>query len=890
METKADEIRHLQSCINDLVSIVTLPAIWSGRESTQVVTTLLEALLGILRLEFAYAWLKDPISEAPIEIIRCAQSPNLTVCSEEITQFLKRRVANNQLEFPSQMFDSIGGADFSIVPIRLGLREDLGVLIAGSQRTDFPRETEKLLLDVAANQAVIGLQEARELDVRKRHGAELETKVLLRTKELASLIDTIPGLVMTATAEGEVEFANQRTLEFFGRTADELKRWTIDDSVHPDDLAYALSEWRRCVETGQRCELDHRCRRADGEYRWFHSSALPLRDGAGRILRWYVLLTEIHERKKAEEKLRKDERELRRITEAIPGLIAVMTAEGTVEFINKPVQEYFGRTLDELKDWAMADAVHPDDLPSVVETWSQSLESGQPYQIDHRCRRADGEYRWFHTSGLPLRDDAGRIFRWYVLLTDIQRRKEAEEKLRQDEEELRRITDAIPDMIAVFRPDGSILHLNKVALDYAGRPLEDTQREDFVLRFVHPEDFERTNEERQGALAQAIPFENEIRLLGKDGRYRWFLIRYSPLVDAEGRIIRWYATGTDIEERRQAEERTRNENLALRDEVSRSSMFEEIVGSSQGLRKVLLQVAKVAPVDSTVLISGETGTGKELIARAIHKRSNRSAQAFISVNCGAIPQSLITDELFGHEKGAFTGALQRRTGRFEAADGGTIFLDEIGELPAETQTALLRVLQEREFERLGSTSSTKVDVRVVAATNRDLKRAVRDGLFREDLFYRLNVFPIDVPALRDRPSDIPLLVEYFIDRYCKRAGKKFDNIAKRTIELFQAYHWPGNIRELQNLIERAVVLGEGGTLSVDESWLRREPSSLVGSAVALSATLANRERELIEDALRKSRGRISGARGAAAILGIPRQTLESKILTLKIPKDQFRSR
>ena len=291
-----------------------------------------------------------------------------------------------------------------------------------------------------------------------------------------------------------------------------------------------------------------------------------------------------------------------------------------------------------------------------------------------------------------------------------------------------------------------------------------------------------------------------------------------------------------------------------------------------------------------MLILGETGTGKELIARAIHKRSKRSSRAFIRVNCAAIPQSLIVSELFGHEKGAFTGALQRRLGRFELADGGTIFLDEIGELPAETQTALLRVLQEGEFERVGSSQPISVNVRVLAATNRDLKAAVATGTFRQDLFYRLNVFPIHLPSLRERADDIPLLVEYLIERYAKKAGKKIRNIRKQTLELFQAYDWPGNIRELQNVIERAVVLCDSETFSVDETWLKPEGQRLPGPAIPFVATLVEREKEIIETALTACQGRIAGPTGAAAKLGIPRQTLESKIKSLRINKHQFKAR
>jgi formate hydrogenlyase transcriptional activator len=371
--------------------------------------------------------------------------------------------------------------------------------------------------------------------------------------------------------------------------------------------------------------------------------------------------------------------------------------------------------------------------------------------------------------------------------------------------------------------------------------------------------------------------------LNKSGQYRWYLLQFNPQKDEHDQIIRWYGTGTDIDDRRRTEERLRNENLVLREEIDRSSMFEEIVASCKPMRQVLKQVEKVAPADSTVLILGETGTGKELIARALHRKSKRAARAFIRVNCAAIPQSLIASELFGHEKGAFTGALQRRLGRFEAADGGTLFLDEIGDLPMETQIALLRVLQEKEFERVGSNHPVSVDVRLIAATNRDLPAAVAAGTFRQDLFYRLNVIPIDVPPLRERVDDIPLLVEYFVGRFAKGAGKIIRHIGKHTLEQLKDYHWPGNIRELQNVVERAVVLCETDTFVVDESWFKRESPDSTRSNDGLSA-LADREVEMIQAALAESHGRIAGPSGAAAKLGIPRQTLESKIRRLGIDK------
>ena len=289
-----------------------------------------------------------------------------------------------------------------------------------------------------------------------------------------------------------------------------------------------------------------------------------------------------------------------------------------------------------------------------------------------------------------------------------------------------------------------------------------------------------------------------------------------------------------------------------------------------------------------MLITGETGTGKELVARAIHRRSARSATPFVSVNCAAVPRELIASELFGHEKGAFTGATQRRLGRFELAHGGTIFLDEVGELPMETQVALLRVLQEREFERVGGSTSIRVDVRVIAATNRDLQASIEAGMFRSDLFYRLNVFPIAVPSLRERADDIPVLVEYFIDRYARKSGKTIRRVNKRTLDHLRSYPWPGNVRELQNVIERSVIVCDTEEFTVDESWLSARPT--IEGRVALSGTLAAHEKAVIEDALRASGGRVFGSSGAAARLGIPRSTLESKIRALKINKNSFRPR
>ena len=583
---------------------------------------------------------------------------------------------------------------------------------------------------------------------------------------------------------------------------------------------------------------------------------------------------------KAFAEIKGSEDRLRTILDTIPIQAWSLRPDLSVAYFNQRWRDYTG-----LSGADPPVAAHPDDAARAARWRQEILSANEPSSLELRLRRHDGEYRWFIVRIEPLCDDQGNVILWYGTNTDIEDLKRAEAKLRQDEQELRGVVDAVSQAIVVLGPDGTGLYANRPLLDYTGLTMDQLMLPDAQGNpsFFDPEDWARQKEDRLRSLARKEPFELEWRLKRKDGVYRWFLVRYHPLKDEQGQILRWYASGTDIDDRKRVEERMQNENLALREEIDRASMFEEIVGSSVALQRVLAQVARVAKTDTTVLILGETGTGKELVARAIHRRSGRSARAFIRVNCAAIPQALIASELFGHEKGAFTGALSRRLGRFEAADGGTILLDEVAELPPETQVALLRVLQEREIERVGSSHPISVDVRVLASTNRDLEAAVESGAFRQDLYYRLNVFPIRIPPLRERVEDIPVLVEYLVERYARSAGKSIRHIAKRTLEQLQAYEWPGNVRELQNVIERAVVLCDGDTFTVDESWLKagpRQPSRQPSH----QTTLAQGEKALIEAALAESNGRISGPNGAAARLGIPRQTLESKIKALRIDK------
>ena len=571
------------------------------------------------------------------------------------------------------------------------------------------------------------------------------------------------------------------------------------------------------------------------------------------------------------------------ITDAIPIGMSVLAPDGTTLYVNRLALDRIGTTLDAVKGKGHLDRTcHPDDLEEVLAARRVGLSKGDPFELEMRLLSKDQQYRWYLSQYNPLKDESGKVIRWYVTASDIDDLKRAELKLRQNEEELRTIMNGIRQAIVVLSPDGSTIYANRTALERTGAKFDELKEQGFFARVFHPDDVDRFRTDRKRGLDKGEPFELEMRALFSSGEYRWQLLQYNPLKDQSGQVVRWYSTATDIDEQKKTEERLRIENLVLREEVDRSSMFEEIVGSSKPIRQVVKQVEKVAPSDSTVLILGETGTGKELIARALHRTSKRANRAFVRVNCAAIPQSLIASELFGHEKGAFTGAVQRRVGRFEAANGGTLFLDEIGDLPMETQIALLRVLQEHEFERVGSNHPISVDVRLIAATNRDLPAAVAAGTFRHDLFYRLNVFPIAVPSLRERAEDIPLLVEYFAGRYSKEAGKKIRHISKHTLEQLKRYGWPGNIRELQNVVERAVILSDGDAFVVDESWLKGEAAD--ATQTESLADLEDREVEMIEAALAATHGRISGPTGAAAKLGIPRQTLESKIRRLGIDK------
>jgi PAS domain S-box-containing protein len=863
-------------------------------------------------------------------------------------------------------------------------------------------------------------------------GAELEKaleEIKQRTevargseRELRDVVNTVPAHVWRTSSEGQVDFVNDRWLQFTGLALEEAFGWKWEAVLHPADRARVMADWRTAVKNGQAMETEARVRRVDGEYCWWFIRNVPLRDESGKLVRWYGTGIDIEDRKRAEQGLRKSEERWRSVFENSAIGVALTDLNGRFLATNHVYQAIVGYTEEELRalyfldlthenyretNWALitellegkraefqiekqylrkdgrsiwvrnnvslvpgtervprfimalseditqrkraeealqrseaylAEAqklthtgswavqvpqmeniywskelyrifgldpgttppaefgrrLHPEDAHYFTDIVEHAVRDKTDFETEYRVLLPNGVAKYIHAVGHPVLNASGDVIELVGTAMDVTEQHEARaalrhafEQIKAEQTELRQMTDAIASYIYVLGLDGTALYANQTVLDYIGLTLEELQREDSRARVLHPEDMERLREQRRDALARGKSFQREQRWLGKDGKYRWFLVRYNPLRDDQGNIARWYATGTDIEDRKQAEERIRDENLALREQIDQALMFEDIVGSSPALQTVLSSIVKVAPTDSTVLISGETGTGKELMARAIHKHSQRSGQAFICVNCASIPSSLIASELFGHEKGAFTGAVQRRQGRFELAHSGTIFLDEVGDLPLETQTTLLRVLQERQFERLGGNRILTTDVRIIAATNRDLTAAIAAGTFRSDLFYRLSVFPIEVPPLRKRKEDIPMLVEYFVKRYAEKAGKQIRKIDKATLELCQSYSWPGNIRELQNIVERSVILSGSDTFWIEKAWLPNLEPARQKLAGPLPDTLESREREIIEAALAECKGKVAGAAGAAAKLGIPRSTLDSKIKQLKIRKSKF---
>jgi len=770
-----------------------------------------------------------------------------------------------------------------------------------------------------------------------RHGSEQA----LQAADVRLVVDTIPTLAWSACSDGSADFFNQRWLDYTGLSAEQAREWGWTVALHPEDRGRLVDYWRHLLAFGQAGEIEARLRRYDGEYRWFLFRAEPVRDNHGDIFKWYGANTDIEDRKRAEALLAAEKRTLEmvangaRLADILESLCDAIDAQA-----GNTISAVMLMDTDGMRLWPAAgprlpqgwiEAITPLKIGPAIGSCGSAASLKQrvivsdiatdPLWVDHRDlalsyglraawsqpllsknQQVLGTFGMYYAeprtpseTDLRLIEGAGHIA---VIAIEGERSQAA---LRESEERFRLIVDTIPGFVCTLSAAGEVELLNRQVLEYFGKTAEELKNW-ATGDAVHPDDLPRVVDAWRRSVETGQPHNLELRQRRADGVYRWFQSRALPTRDIEGRITGWYMLLTDIDDRKRAEgelekafeeinrlkDSLQDENVALREQIDQVFMFEEIVGSSPALKTVLSSIVKVAPTDSTVLITGETGTGKELIARAIHKGSQRAGHPFITVNCGSIPSSLIASELFGHEKGAFTGALQRRQGRFELAHSGTIFLDEIGELPAETQIALLRVLQERQFERVGGSRVISTDVRIIAATNRDLAAAIASGTFRADLFYRLNVFPIPVPPLRNRKEDIPMLVEYFVGRYAEKARKQINKIDKNTLRLCQSYPWPGNIRELQNIIERSVILCTGDTFWIDEAWLLSQDAPRPESSGPLTQTLQNYEKQLIEAALAESNGKVAGPNGAAAKLGIPRSTLDLRIKQLDIKRNTVR--
>jgi PAS domain S-box-containing protein len=661
------------------------------------------------------------------------------------------------------------------------------------------------------------------------------------------------------------------------------------DCVHPQDRESMANLIEGLSEKALPFDATKRIVRPDGEVRYIRCVGTPVPDNQG--LKKYVgSALDVTEHELATQELRRREAylaEAQRLSHT--GSFGWRPDSGEIVWTDETYRIFEYDRGEKPTLAIVLRRVHPDDVVLAQQVISRA-SAGTDFEEEFRLLMPTGAIKYIHVLSHAQRDNSGNI-EFIGAVTDITESKTTEEKIRDQEREFRQILDLTPQLVAVYGPNRERLYANRVMLEYLSLDLEAWRdRKPKLGGSLHPDDWERATGLFELSVSTRAGFEVELRLRKGDESYRWFLARCNPVSVGKEEVRRWYLALTDIDERKQAEEKLHQENVALREEVDKASMFEEIVGTSRHLKSVLSRVSKVAPTDSTVLVTGETGTGKELIARAIHKRSQRTGGPFISVNCAALPSTLIASELFGHEKGAFTGATQRRLGRFEMADRGTIFLDEVGELLPDTQAALLRVLQEREFERVGGGQPIHTNVRVIAATNRDLNAAVANATFRQDLLYRLNVFPIEMPALRERRDDISILAEYFVQRYAGRAGRKIRSIDRKTLDLLQSYDWPGNIRELQNVIERSIILSSADVFSVDEVWLSKQGPSkapLVQTS-PLPGDRQRTEREIIEAALAESRGRVSGPSGAAVKLRVPPSTLETRIKTLRIDKRRFK--
>jgi len=738
---------------------------------------------------------------------------------------------------------------------------------------------------------------------RRRRQAEIESRRLAlfarsEQKRLEEVVSDVPGIVW----EGLLDPVTRKWgVTFISDYAERMTGYTVEEwlstpglgleIVHEEDRQTATRGVEAVFAGAGPTTLRYRWIAKDGRIVWAEAHIAPLLDERGATVGIRGVTLDVTEQHVAEEARRQSEERFVKAFRANPQPMSLTTlAEGRYLDVNESFLEMSGYTREEvightslaLNIWETR--AHRDDFIK------RQKEQGSLVNVETRFRTKDGSMRVLLSSAERLELSGEECL--LVSSSDVTERVTAQQALQESEERFRNMADIAPVMIWISGTDKKGTYFNKQWLDFTGRPIE-KELGDGWTEGIHPEDYNRSLEICSRSFDEKKPFEMEFRIRRHDGEYRWIYDTGTPLFSADRVFLGFIGSAIDITERKESEvqlhqahqelEQLKNqleaENIYLQQELQRDSTFGEIVGQSDAIKYVLFKVTQVAPTDTTVLITGETGTGKELVARAIHGASSRKDRPLIKVNCGALSPSLIESELFGHEKGAFTGAAGRKLGRFELANGGTIFLDEIGELPLELQVKLLRVIQENEFERLGGTKTIKADVRIIAATNRNLKLEVENGNFREDLWYRLNVYPITVPPLRQRREDIPLLVEHFVNGYAKKFGKTITSVSPRALQRFQSHSWPGNVRELANAIERAIIHAKGTVLhSVDrfEEASEEPPFS--------AKTLEEVEREYILRTLENTGWRIEGPNGAANLLGLNPSTLRTRMVKFGIQR------
>ena len=779
-----------------------------------------------------------------------------------------------------------------ILPLTTAYRR-LGSLGFGARRQNTYSSDEVRYLSLVADQVALAVDNALRDDEQRTGEIFLE--------EGQKLSHT--GSWMWNLVSGELKWSREH---FFILGADPEKDkpcaslfWS---RVHPDDHKWLEKLVDEAVRDKHEFEHEFRLVLPDGTLKYVSGIGRPVLDDAGKLTAFIGTTMDITQRKSAEEELRKQKAHFEKLFELAPEAIVLRDIDNRVLRVNREFTKLYGFTPEESLGRNISDLIVPEGHWDGSEKLREALKRGERVNAELTRKRKDGSRLTVSFVAAPVQVE-GNTPEIYGIYRDITERKRAEEALRRSEAYLsegQRLSHTGSWARCVTSGE---VYFSQESYRIFGFEPDSRVTLEMILGRIHPEDRSAVQETIQKSIADSDDFELNYRIILDDGSIRHLHVLGHPVRKPDGSVAEFLGTHVDVTEQRLSrkaledalveinalKEQLFQENVALRQEIDETSMFDEIVGKSAALQKVLKELETVGPTDSTVLILGETGTGKELIARAIHNLSSRHDNAFVKVNCAAIPTGLLESELFGHERGAFTGAIAQRIGRFELAHHGTVFLDEIGEIPLELQPKLLRVLQEREFERLGSSRTLRTDARLIAATNRDLSELVAEHKFRSDLFYRLNVFPIRVPALRERPEDVPLLVRHFAEIFSRRMGKLIQSIPADTMGALISYDWPGNVRELQNVIERAVILSSHGVLHVPPAELKATsiviPSNSETPPAAarpkrVRSTVPPLTREQIEQALRDSGGRVGGIDGAAARLGLKRTTLIAQMKRL----------